>query len=703
MMRYNTPPSEHVLAQQISLLYANAMPANLTVAAISILLSVSLWDKLEHRLLIAWNLTILLSVLLRTWLLIRHGLAAQRHPPATWGRRYVLSTLLVGVAWGGLPPLMLTSDDTFVHFVIFLVIFGTISVAVPVLAARLPAFFAYVLPQSLSLVAVLVIQNTQWSLLLSIATLIYTGLIAATSRNMNRQIRHSIELETHNQSLIDDLSGEVTQRRAAQEALERHRTQLEDQVERRTRELTRTNESLEKQIAIRKHAEKSLKHLAHHDTLTNLPNRLLLDARMEHAIKHARRNQGRLALLFLDLDNFKHINDSLGHMTGDRLLQQVTGRLLSITREDDTIARLGGDEFVLLMEEVRDTADIISLAQKILDKLNERFEINGQSIFVGGSIGISLYPQDGETAETLLKNADAAMYRTKDEGRNSYNFYTREMTASAYDRITLEGSLRRAIEQDELMVYYQPQKSLATDRYVGLEALVRWQHPEQGTLPPARFLPVAEASGLIVPLGNWVLKSACRQMVEWQRIGLPIDTVSVNLAGKQIRRDDLVESIANVLDETGCRPEWLELEVTEGFIMSEIHASIDALRQLRDMGIKLAIDDFGTGYSSLSYLKKLPIHRLKIDRSFVQDLADDNDDVAIVKAIVSLGHSLQLEIIAEGVETPYQENFLRQLGCEMGQGYLYSQPLPSAQVELLVRNHNQRYSAQSQPAVRPRY
>ncbi|WP_260295319.1 putative bifunctional diguanylate cyclase/phosphodiesterase [Sedimenticola hydrogenitrophicus] len=702
-MRYNTPPSEHVLAQQISLLYANAMPANLTVAAISILLSVSLWDKLEHRLLIAWNLTILLSVLLRTWLLIRHGLAAQRHPPATWGRRYVLSTLLVGVAWGGLPPLMLTSDDTFVHFVIFLVIFGTISVAVPVLAARLPAFFAYVLPQSLSLVAVLVIQNTQWSLLLSIATLIYTGLIAATSRNMNRQIRHSIELETHNQSLIDDLSGEVTQRRAAQEALERHRTQLEDQVERRTRELTRTNESLEKQIAIRKHAEKSLKHLAHHDTLTNLPNRLLLDARMEHAIKHARRNQGRLALLFLDLDNFKHINDSLGHMTGDRLLQQVTGRLLSITREDDTIARLGGDEFVLLMEEVRDTADIISLAQKILDKLNERFEINGQSIFVGGSIGISLYPQDGETAETLLKNADAAMYRTKDEGRNSYNFYTREMTASAYDRITLEGSLRRAIEQDELMVYYQPQKSLATDRYVGLEALVRWQHPEQGTLPPARFLPVAEASGLIVPLGNWVLKSACRQMVEWQRIGLPIDTVSVNLAGKQIRRDDLVESIANVLDETGCRPEWLELEVTEGFIMSEIHASIDALRQLRDMGIKLAIDDFGTGYSSLSYLKKLPIHRLKIDRSFVQDLADDNDDVAIVKAIVSLGHSLQLEIIAEGVETPYQENFLRQLGCEMGQGYLYSQPLPSAQVELLVRNHNQRYSAQSQPAVRPRY
>jgi diguanylate cyclase (GGDEF)-like protein len=701
-MRYNTPLSEHVLAQQISLLYANAMPANLTVAAISILLSISLWDKLEHRLLIVWNLAMLLSVLLRTWLLVRHALAARRHPPATWGRRYVLSTLLVGIAWGSLTPLMLTSDDIFVHFVIFLVIFGTISVAVPVLAARLPAFFAYVLPQSLFLVAVLVIQNTQWSLLLSIATLIYTGLIAATSRNMNRQIRRSIELENHNQTLIDHLSREVAQRRAAQEALERHRTQLEDQVERRTRELTRTNESLEKQIAIRKQAEKSLKHLAHHDTLTNLPNRLLLDARMEHAITHARRKQSRLALLFLDLDNFKHINDSLGHMTGDRLLQQVTQRLLSITREDDTIARLGGDEFVLLMEEVKDTADIISLAQKILDKLNERFEINGQSIFVGCSIGISLYPEDGDSAETLLKNADAAMYRTKDEGRNSYNFYTREMTASAYDRITLEGSLRRAIEQDELTVYYQPQKSLTTDRYVGLEALVRWHHPEHGILPPGRFLPVAEATGLIVPLGNWVLKSACRQMVEWQRTGLPIDTVSVNLAGKQIRRDDLVESIASALDETGCRPEWLELEVTEGFIMSEIHASIDALRQLRDMGIKLAIDDFGTGYSSLSYLKKLPINRLKIDRSFVQDLADDNDDAAIVKAIVSLGHSLQLEIVAEGVETPYQENYLRQLGCEMGQGYLYSQPLPSAQIEVLVRNHNQRHSAQSQPAVRPR-
>ena len=692
-MRYNAPLTEHALNQQIQLLYANAMPANLTVATISILLSISLWDKLDHQLLITWNCAILFFVGLRTYLLVRHAQTPKRHPPAIWGRRYVFQTLLVGIAWGSLAPLMLTSDDPFVHFVIFLVIFGAISVAVPVLAARLPAFFAYVLPQSLILVAVLLIQSTHWSLLLSVATLIYTALLAATGRNMNRQIRRSIDLESHNQSLIDHLSSEVSQRRAAQGALERHQSLLEDQVDQRTRELTWTNENLEKQISIRKQVEKSLKHLAHHDTLTNLPNRLLLDARMEHAIKHARRNQGQLAVLFLDLDNFKHINDSLGHATGDRVLQHVTRRLLSITREDDTIARLGGDEFVLLMEEIRDTTDVICLAQKILDKINERFEINGQSIFIGCSIGISLYPQDGDRGETLLRNADAAMYRTKDEGRNSYNFYAEEMTASAYDRITLVGSLGRAIEKDELAVYYQPQKSLTNGRYVGLEALVRWNHPELGVLPPARFLPVAEASGLIVPLGNWVLRNACRQMVTWQRNGLPIDTISVNLAGKQIRRDDLVVNIARILEETGCRPEWLELEVTEGFIMSETHASIDALRGLRDMGIQLAIDDFGTGYSSLSYLKKLPINRLKIDRSFVRDLAEDNDDAAIVKAIISLGKSLQLAIIAEGVETVFQENFLRELGCEMGQGYLYSPPIPTGQIESLVNRHNKRKSA----------
>lgn len=685
-MRYHTPPSEQVLEQQIKLLFANALPANLTVATISILLSASLWDKLDHRLLVIWNCAIFLMVSLRIQLLIHHERYTKRHPPIVWERRYVLRTLLVGITWGSLTPLMLTSADPFVHFVIFLVIFGTISVAVPVLAARLPAFYAYVLPQSVILVAVLLVQNTHWSLLLSVATLIYTGLLAATGRNMNRQIRHSIELETHNQSLIDHLRDEVSQRRAAQEALEQHQALLEDQVAVRTRELTHTNESLQKQIAIRKQAEKNLKHLAHHDPLTKLPNRLLLDARLEHAIRHARRKQSRLALLFLDLDNFKHINDSLGHATGDRLLQQVTHRLLAVTREDDTIARLGGDEFVLLVEEIGETTHIISLAQKILDKVNERFEIDGQSIFVGCSIGISLYPQDGDNAEALLKNADAAMYRTKDEGRNSYNFYTREMTASAYDRITLVGSLRRAIEQDELTLFYQPQKCLVDNRYVGLEALVRWQHPELGILPPGRFLPVAEESGLIVPLGNWVLRAACRQMVAWRRSGLPIDTLAVNLAGKQIRRDDLVENIAKILEETGCRPEWLELEVTEGFIMNEIHSSIDALKRLRRIGIQLAIDDFGTGYSSLAYLKQLPINRLKIDRSFVQDLATDNDDAAIVRAIIGLGHSLQLEIIAEGVETAFQEDFLRKLGCEMGQGYLYSQPLPAEQIEVLIRD-----------------
>lgn len=700
-MRRTPPLSEHALNEQITLLLANAMPANLTVAAISLLFSASMWDKLDHSLLLSWNGGMLLFVCLRIILLLFHKRAPKRYTLATWGQYYIFSTLLVGISWGSLTLLILTTEEPFVHFVIFLIIFGAISVAVPVLASRLPALLAYVLPQALFLVAVLLIQNNRWSLMLSIATLIYTGLLVATGQNMNQQIRRSIELEDHNQSLIDDLSEEVTQRRSAQGALEQHQAQLEEQVELRTQALTRTNESLENQIDIRKQVENRLEHLAHHDTLTNLPNRLLLDARMEQAIQHARREQTLLAVMFLDLDNFKHINDSLGHAAGDQLLREVTQRLLSITRQDDTVARLGGDEFVLLMGEIQDSSTVIYLAQKILDKLNERIEINGETIFVGCSIGISLYPQDGDNAETLMKNADAAMYRTKEEGRNSYNFYAEEMTASAYDRITLVGSLGRAIEQEELVVHYQPQKSLATDRYVGVEALVRWNHPDLGILPPARFLPVAEASGLIVPLGNWVLRSACRQMVIWKQNGLPIETVSVNLAGKQIRRDDLVGSITDILEETGCRAEWLELEVTEGFIMSEIHTALDTLQKLRDTGILLAIDDFGTGHSSLSYLKKLPISRLKIDRSFIRDLAVDNDDAAIVRAIVSLGKSLQLVVIAEGVETDFQERFLRELNCEMGQGYLYSQPMPADQVEALLIQHNRSADESIPPTASP--
>ncbi len=700
-MRLTAPLSAHALNEQIKLLLANAMPANLTVAAIALLFSYSLWDKLDHPLLLAWTGIMLLFVSLRVSLLLLRKRNPQRFTLTTWGRLYLFSTLLVGFAWGSLTLLILTTEEPFVHFVIFLIIFGAISVAVPVLASRLPALLAYVVPQSLFLVTVLLIENNRWSLMLSIATLIYTALLVATGQNINQQIRRSIELEDHNQTLIDDLSDEVTRRRSAQGALEQHQAQLEEQVELRTRALTRTNESLENQIDIRKQVEHRLEHLAHHDTLTNLPNRLLLDARMEHAIQHARREQSQLAVMFLDLDNFKHINDSLGHATGDRLLQEVTRRLLSITREDDTVARLGGDEFVLLMGDIQDASTVIYLAQKILDKLNERIEIDGESMFVGCSIGISLFPQDGDNAETLMKNADAAMYRTKEEGRNSYNFYAEEMTASAYDRITLVGSLGRAIEQNELVVHYQPQKSLCTGRYVGLEALVRWNHPEKGILPPARFLPVAEASGLIVPLGNWVLRSACRQMLTWKQNGVPIDTISVNLAGKQIRRDDLVDNIVGILEETGCRPEWLELEVTEGFIMNEVHTSIDSLHRLRDIGIQLAIDDFGTGHSSLSYLKKLPVSRLKIDRSFIRDLAVDNDDAAIVRAIVSLGKSLQLVIIAEGVETDFQERFLRELGCEMSQGYLYSQPLPSDQVEALLLKHNRPPDSRLPPTVNP--
>jgi diguanylate cyclase (GGDEF)-like protein len=429
-------------------------------------------------------------------------------------------------------------------------------------------------------------------------------------------------------------------------------------------------------ISALKHSEAKLDHLAHHDALTNLPNRLLLNARLEHCIERVHRIQGQVAVLFLDLDDFKQINDGLGHPVGDEVLKQVAARLYSRLRSDDTVARLGGDEFVIVMGLIDSARNAALLAKELLIEIARPINVAQHELYVTGSIGISTFPQDGEDIATLLRNADTAMYRAKQQRQNSYQFYTTRFTTDALKRMRLQTDLRRALENQEFEIHYQMQVELESARVIGAEALVRWQHPEMGLVYPNQFIPLAEQTGLITELSEWVLRSACKQWVCWKEVGLILERIAVNLSGKQIHEPNLVQRVARILDETGCPAQHLELEVSEGFIMQEVDRAQEILKGLRALDVSLAIDDFGTGYSSLTYLKRLPISKLKIDRAFVCDVPADSEDAAITRAVIALGKNLRLKVIAEGVENENQLNFLQQEGCDEIQGYLYGHPLP---------------------------
>ncbi|GAC1034824.1 EAL domain-containing protein [Pseudomonas sp. No.21] len=430
-------------------------------------------------------------------------------------------------------------------------------------------------------------------------------------------------------------------------------------------------------ISTLKHAQARLDYQAHHDPLTGLPNRILFESRLQAALLDATTDAQQGAVLFIDLDRFKHINDSLGHPVGDLLLKSIAARLKDQLRDIDTVARLGGDEFIILLPGLHNAADAEHVASKVLACFSAPFEADDHEFFTSASIGISLYPEHGNDVATVVKNADAAMYRAKSKGRNRIEFYTRDLTFQANERMALEIELRRALERGELSLYYQPKLCLQNRRLIGAEALIRWHHPLFGEISPERFIPLAEENGLILPLGDWVLAEACRQMREWQDRHAPFGPLSVNLAGAQLRQPQLVERIDRLLQDTGVVPCHLQLEITEGFIMSQAEEALAVLHALKALGVQLAIDDFGTGYSSLSYLKRLPLDIIKIDKSFVRGLPDDLEDAAIARAIIALGRSMQLTVIAEGVETHAQEAFLTAEGCEQIQGYVVSRPLPA--------------------------
>jgi diguanylate cyclase (GGDEF)-like protein/PAS domain S-box-containing protein len=437
-------------------------------------------------------------------------------------------------------------------------------------------------------------------------------------------------------------------------------------------------------------AKERLQFLAHHDALTGLPNRVLFKERVQEALNRANRHGRPVGVLFIDLDRFKDINDSLGHAMGDQLLQAVTTRLKACVRATDIVARLGGDEFTVLVEDLGDSQHAARVAEKVRAALADAFVLGGQQAFVSASIGVTCYPQDGSDAETLLKNADAAMYRAKESGRDNFQFFSAEMNARALDRLVMTNSLRAALERDEFRLHYQPIFDLASGRLNAVEALVRWQHPKEGLVPPGRFIPIAEETGLIAPLGEWVLRTACARMKAWIDAGIAPRRMAVNLSARQFKQKDLTQRIAAILQETGLAPQFLELELTESMVMADPAEAEKVLHQLHDSGITLAIDDFGTGYSSLSYLKRFPIDFLKIDRSFVRDIPQNTDDVAIARSIIALAKGLDLRVIAEGVETQEQRTFLDMEGCEEAQGYLLGKPAAADAIERMLREPHAR-------------
>lgn len=445
--------------------------------------------------------------------------------------------------------------------------------------------------------------------------------------------------------------------------------------------------AIEEDITEKKQTEEHVHYLANFDPLTGLPNRRQLNNRFHYILASVKRNRRSFAVMFLDLDHFKEINDSLGHSFGDMLLIQLAQRLKSILREEDTLARLGGDEFIVLLPDI-DVSGAAKVAEKLMENISQPFTVEKNELTVTASIGMALYPADGLDMETLSKNADAAMYRAKEEGRNTYSFFTEEMQTVSTRNLQLSNALYHALARNELYIVYQPQIFLKTGHIIGAEALIRWQHPEFGTVSPAEFIPIAENNGLILSIGEWVLRSATAQLKNWLDSGLSPIIIAVNLSAIQFRHPNLPNLVTQILDETGLPPEYLELELTEGVAMHNPQAAISIMNNLHKRGIRMSIDDFGTGYSSLSYLKQFKIYKLKIDQSFIRDISIDTGDRAIVDAIIHMAHSLGLQTIAEGVETVEQLDYLRNQGCDEIQGYYYSRPLPSEQFESLCRSED---------------
>lgn len=496
---------------------------------------------------------------------------------------------------------------------------------------------------------------------------------------------------------VEELSNLIFLRKQAEKALEKARDELEDKVKERTRELVSINNQLRKEIEERKKVEKEIRYLAFYDSLTGLANRRLFMDRLSEAIKRAVRKRNRLALLFLDLDHFKRVNDTLGHQTGDLLLQGVAENIRRFVRKSDSVtwltplkkkellvARFGGDEFSILISDIREPDDAARVARRLLNNIPAIYQLDSHEVSVTTSIGISVFPEDGHTAEDLLKHADMAMYHAKTSGRNTYQFFTETMNQIVLERFLIERDLKKALENGEFILYYQPKLRLSDKKITSAEALIRWHHPRQGMVPPGKFIPVAEDSKIIIDINHWVFKEACRQVKQWKTRGRDDLSVSINWSGYKLNSQNIVNYLEATLISVGVDSKNIEIEITENILLKESKETISTFNAIKSLGFKIAMDDFGTGYSSLSYLTSFPVDTLKIDRSFVMNAMSEQNNQVIIKAIIAMGHSLGKKIVAEGIETEDQYHFLKECGCDEGQGFFFHRPVPADEFEKLL-------------------
>ena len=585
---------------------------------------------------------------------------------------YIILTLGIGICWGLFAYMQLYSDDVTLRNLVFLINFGLIAASIATLSSWTRAYLAYMLPQSIAIFYVFLTIDSDHTVYMVIAYLIFTSIMILTSIEVNRSQKKEIQLKLNNRKLINDLNSEISTRETIQRELEINKRELEEKVEERTKKLVDINSDLERVIDKKELAEQSLHYLAYHDELTGLPNRNTLVDRIGQSIKKSSRESQKIAILFLDLDRFKKVNDSLGHTIGDKLLQEVAARLYSTLRNNDTISRNGGDEFVVVMEELDDTNEAIHVAKKIINCLTEPFKIQSHRIHLGTSVGISIYPTDGDSPLVLLRNADTAMYRAKKAGGNQLQFYDESMSQQLRDRLILEQELHDAIDDDEFYLEYQPQISCITGVTTGFESLLRWKNKNYGDISPDVFIPLLEETGLIYATGEWVVS----QVIEFIRCNHITDvTFSINLSALQCNDISLVHFVRNKINESGIDPSQIEFEITESLLIKDFDKTKLLLDEMHSIGCTIALDDFGTGYTSMNYLARLPIDIIKIDKTLVHNIDVNNNLRSIVKAIVTMSDGLGIRNIFEGVETMAELATIKKMGGIIIQGYLFSKPL----------------------------
>jgi diguanylate cyclase (GGDEF)-like protein len=591
---------------------------------------------------------------------------------------YLILTLALGCIWGIFEYSQASHNDESVRNMIFLINFGLIAGGVAILSVWLPAYLVYILPQAIAIFLVFITIESGNRHYLAFTFLIFIVVMISTSLKVNMRRKHELELIVHNEQLISDLNDEIQIREKVQLELEDNKRQLECKVNERTKDLQEINANLKKTIEKKEKAEDSLQYLAYHDELTGLPNRNLLIDRINHSIETAYRNKQPLGVLFLDLDRFKTINDSLGHLIGDKLIIEVSKRLIKTLRKEDTISRNGGDEFVIVIQRMVSSEEIIGIAQKVIDNLTRIFDIDSHKIHIGSSIGVSLYPGDGRSGQELIRNADTAMFSAKKAGGNRLQFYDESMSNRLHERLQIEAELHTAIENDEFSLVYQPQIDCHNGVTTGFEALLRWNNKKLGAVPPNQFIPLLEETGLIYDVGKWVVKT----VIEFIRDGnIGNSVIAINLSALQCGDMQFVDFIGSTIETAGIPPSQLEFEITESLLINDFIKTESFLNEIHELGCSIALDDFGTGYTSMSYLTRLPIDCIKVDQSFIRGIDTSDTLVNIVKAIVNMSKSLGVKNVFEGVETVAELEVIKSLDGSIVQGYLFSKPLTSAEIK----------------------